>query len=171
MIASPEPRQSNLSTFYPKIQQLAVDLQITLGSTLFKLEGLFRESEIEDYGAFGLGFEHTIYGLFNTKKDLGLLIEYHWNQRNEDLDSQFSNDIFFGTRLISNAEDDGQILFGLLQNLNDGSTTAFMEGSRRLPRNWKVFFEGRLFSLIDNNNSLADLNDDTYLQLAITKFF
>ena len=171
MIASPEPRQSNLSTFYPKIQQLAVDLQITLGSTLFKLEGLFRESEIEDYGAFGLGFEHTIYGLFNTKKDIGLLIEYHWNQRNEDLDSQFSNDIFFGTRLISNAEDDGQILFGLLQNLNDGSTTAFMEGSRRLPRNWKVFFEGRLFSLIDNNNSLADLNDDTYLQLAITKFF
>ena len=166
-----EQSQSDFFVLYPRIQQLAVDLQVTVASTLFKLEGLFRDSEREDYGAFGLGLEHTIYGLFNTRKDLALLVEYHWDEKDEESNSQFSNDIFFGIRLISNAEDDGQILLGVVQNLCDGSTTAFVEGSKRLPKDWKVNLEGRLFSLIDNNNPLTNLNDDTYLQLAITKFF
>ena len=172
-IIIPETRllQTELTATYPNIEQIAIDLQITVKNTLFKLEGLFRESRVVDYGAFGIGFEHTFYGILNSKKDLGLLLEYHWDQRNDESVGQFSNDLFSGMRLRTNEADDGQLLLGILNNFNDSSVTAFVEASKRLPNNWKFYLEGRLFSLLDPGNPLSDLDDDSYLQFVLTKFF
>ncbi|OUU76047.1 MAG: hypothetical protein CBC29_01735 [Methylococcaceae bacterium TMED69] len=161
----------SLTTLYPIVKQLAIDLQITKSSTLLKLESLYRESQREDYSAIGLGFEHTLYGVIDSKIDLGLLFEYHWNNREENLSSQFSNDLFFGLRVLTNEISDGQLLFGILNNLNDGGVVPFLEGSIRLPKNWRLYLEGRLFSHIDSENPLSDLTDDSYLQLALTKYF
>ncbi|MEC8561160.1 MAG: hypothetical protein VXY22_01080 [Pseudomonadota bacterium] len=160
-----------LTPLYPTIKQIAIDLQLTLSSTLFKLESLYRESSREDYSAFGLGFEHTLYSVLNLKTDLGFLVEYHWNSRNENRDLQFSNDLFLGLRVLTNEASDGQFLFGVLNNLNDGSIVPFLEGSRRLPRDWKLYIEGRVFSHIESDNPLTGLTDDSYLQLVLTKYF
>ncbi len=78
---------------------------------------------------------------------------------------------FFGLRVLTNEISDGQLLFGILNNLNDGGVVPFLEGSIRLPKNWRLYLEGRLFSHIDSENPLSDLTDDSYLQLALTKYF
>ncbi len=167
---NPETPQDSLVA-YPKINQFAADLQITLANTLLKFEGLYRKSRVDDNGAFGIGFEHTLYGIFGSNNDLGVLAEYHWDSRDSDTVFQFSNDLFFGLRLNTNQAHDGQILLGILNSLDNCSSTAFIEGSMRFAKNWKFYFEGRIFSLIDNNHSLSNLSDDSYIQLSLAKFF
>lgn len=164
-------QETRSTALYPKIKQLAIDLQITISSTLFKLESIYRESSREDYSAMGLGFEHTLYSILNSRIDLGLLVEYHWNSRKKNRASQFSNDLFLGFRALTNEVSDGQLLFGILNNLDDGGIVPFFEASRRLPKDWKLYIEGRLFSHIDSDNALSGLTDDSYLQLGLTKYF
>ncbi len=108
------------------------------GDTIYKTElayALSDEDEVSDYGEFGVGLEHTLYGLWE-KRDLGLLAEYY---RYEQKDSEkvafskiFADDLTLGFRLSMNDLSSSEVLGGLDIDLDTKEQILFVEYETRL---------------------------------------
>jgi len=100
------PDATTVRPFYPQIDQVGADIQLTQGSWLVKLEAIRRSinqpniplpvRDQPDYTAATVGVEYTLVSLFGSSYDLGLLSEYSWDQRDEKAFSVFQNDLFLG---------------------------------------------------------------------------
>lgn len=67
---------------YDRIDQVGIDLQYVTGGLALKAEAVHRRARaFEDYTAAGAGLEYTLYDLFGSGYDLGLLAEYLYDGR------------------------------------------------------------------------------------------
>lgn len=173
-------RFANASTgetlaYYPQLKQLGTDLQLTTGSWIYKLEAVHREFNdafYDNYFATTIGTEYTLVGLFGSSKDLGLLVEYSWDQRDQLASSLFQNDAFIGARLAFNDALDSQILFGISNDLdNNDNRLIFIEGATRLGNNLTLNAELRIFNASESNTPLARIDDDSFIQIGLEYFF
>jgi len=108
------PGRRSLTPFYQVTQQVGVEVQHTAGAWLWKLEGIGREGQGKTFGAAVGGFEYTFYGIGDSSADVGLLLEYLYDDRNDVSPPTASdNDLFVGTRLALNDSDDTSVLAGV----------------------------------------------------------
>ncbi len=156
---------------YDLINQTGVDVQATLDNWLLKLEAIRRTGQGEGYYAAASGFEYTFYGVFDTQKDVGLIAEYLWDERQERALTPFQNDVFLGTRLAFNDEASSEVLFGFIRDLDHDSTFANLEASRRIGSSWKLILESRLFSVKDAADPLTGLRNDDYVGVELKRYF
>lgn len=162
---------------YELINQTSVDVQLTTGAWLWKLEGLFRQGqknrrlEEENFYSFIGGFEYTFYGIFDSVADLGILMEYMRDSRLDRATDPQQNDVFIGFRLAFNDAPDTQILAGMTQDLEDHSRFSFVEASRRIGESWKLTAEWRGFHGFPSADLLNDIRDDDHLRLELGYFF
>ena len=69
----------SLRPYYERITQVGVEVQYTSDATLWKGEGIYRWGQRnaafveEDFLALTGGLEHTLYSVFETNADLGLI--------------------------------------------------------------------------------------------------
>jgi len=97
---------------YNQIGQTGLELQLTTDNTLWKTEAITRSGQGKRFYAAVSGFEHTLYGIFASRIDLGLLMEYLIDGR----DTRFAppsfgnNDIFAGMRIALNDSQDSTAL-------------------------------------------------------------
>ncbi|MCH9698127.1 MAG: hypothetical protein K0U68_08500 [Gammaproteobacteria bacterium] len=163
---------NRITPLYQTINQTSVDLQYTDDAWLWKLETLFRSSRHDDFFAVTGGFEYSIFGLFDTDHDLGLLAEYHYDGRNHRSPlSFFDHDVFLGARYVFNNISDSELLAGVTTDLKGEGATAVIEASHRINDHWKIEFDTRLFIHIDKNSFFSFLNQDKFMQLRLSYFF
>lgn len=155
---------------YVGIDQTGLDAQATKGDTLWKLEAIYRNGQ-GNYFALTGGFEHTLYGLAESEKDLGLLIEYLWDERGDDAPVLFEDDLFLGARLTLNDADSTEVLVGVIQDLDTSARLFNIEASTRLWESWKLSLEGRYFGNFDPPRPQNGLRNDSYLQTEMAWFF
>lgn len=163
--------QTVLVPYYEQMTQFGVDLQATLDSWLWKAEVLWRDTDREDYWATQAGFEYTFYGVNESDADLGVLLEYGWDERGSDATSPFQNDLSLGARLTLNDAQSSELLAGIIYDLDYDSTTFQIEASRRLGAQWKVSLDLRYFDANDTRDLLTAFNDDSHIQLTIERYF
>ncbi len=72
---------AHIFPYYAQIEQVGLDVLKVQGAWLLKFEGIYRSGQSEDFGAAVLGFERTTVGIFDTNYDLGLLMEYQYDER------------------------------------------------------------------------------------------
>lgn len=87
---------------YDLIHQTSLDVQATIDSWLLKLEYIHRSSDLESYNASTTGLEYTWYGIFDSVTDLGLVLEYMHDDRDDNATSPFENDVLLGLRFAFN---------------------------------------------------------------------
>lgn len=168
---------NNQSTrpFYPQIDQLGADIQLTLGSWLLKLEAIQRNFDLpmfEDYSAATAGFEYTFVGVFGSQYDLGLLVEYSWDERGETGGAFFQNDATIGGRLTLNDIADSQFLFGISEDFDfSDSKSLFLEGATRINNALSLNVEARYFDAKDPANPAFAIRDSSFVQVGIEYFF
>jgi len=160
-----------LVPFYEQMTQVGLDLQATLGGWLWKLETIRRSTSSEKYWAAQGGFEYTIVGFNESSADLGLLLEYGWDERGKAATATIQNDLFFGSRLALNDEPGTEILAGIGYDLNYQTKTLIMEASRRFGDNWKASLDARFFFVDDPADPLFTIGNDSHLQLTIERYF
>jgi hypothetical protein len=169
------PTEPILIPRYDIINQTSLDLQVTQGSWLWKLEAITRGGHGDRFGAVVAGFEYTLYGMFETPVDVGLLSEYLYDGRGDQREAPvipFDNDLFLGTRFILNDAQSTELLLGAFVDLDSQASLFIIEGSRRLGDVWRVEIEGRLFANVpDSDGALTGLEDDGYIQLRVARFF
>ena len=166
-----------LIPLYERITQAGFDGQFTSGATLWKAEAIGRFGQKnarlveEDFGAFTGGFEHTLFGVYESNADLGLIVEYAWDSRGDDALTAFQNDVIGGVRLALNDEQDTALLVTGSADAANGGIGFRLEGERRIGTSWKAEVEGQAFVNQDRGTAQGILADDTFVRLKMTYFF
>lgn len=163
---------SQLVPFYPLMQQAGIDIQVTTESWLWKLEAIDRQAkQSDDFQQAAFGFEYTFYGINDSDIDLGLVIEYLYDDRGEDGGNPFEDDILVASRLAFNDVQSTELLAGIIQDLDTNSYSLSIEASRRLGQRFKLELESRFFDGIEDSDAIGFLNRDSYLQADLTYYF
>lgn len=160
----------SLVPFYQQIEQAGLDLQYTGEQWIWKLESIHQQSLFNSYRAAGAGFEYTFIGINDGNADLGILMEYHYDERSRK-QAAFQNDLFLGARLAFNDVQSTELLAGVGYDLDDKSRSVRLEASRRLGDSLKLNLEGQYFSQIDPGNLLFDISGDSHLLIELAWYF
>lgn len=174
-----------LRPYYPVIDQTGVDAQAIYGDWAFKFEGMTRSGFGDRYSAANVGVEKTLVGVFGSSADLGLVMEYMYDERGEDaFNTLFERDVAIGGRLAMNDFADTQALLGVIFDTQRDNYTISLEASRQLSASWQLNLEGRIFAggkhlshyntllvLTDPDYKHAWLDSEDYLQVEIKKYF
>jgi hypothetical protein len=156
---------------YDLITQWGLDLQATRGDWLWKLEAINRRGQGETYNALTAGFEYTLFGIADSATDLGMIAELLYDDRGNNALTPFADDIMLGARLTLNDVQSTEFLFGLIADVSDTTRSVKLESSRRLGENWKISLEGLAFINVSDNDPLASMRKDNYLQLELARYF
>ncbi len=160
-----------LIPFYYQMDQLGLDLQATLESWLWKFEMIWRDSGTSEHWAAQGGFEYTFVGVSDSSADLGVLMEYGWDERGTAASSPMQNDLFFGARLALNDAASSELLAGFGYDFDYHSNVFQMEASRRLGDAWKASFDLRLISSGNPSDTFYTIRDDDHIQLTLERYF
>ncbi len=170
------PRQSEagdlaLIPFYHTINQTGLDLQATTGGWLLKLEAISRHGQDNQFFATVGGFEYTFGNIKGTGLDVGVLTEYHYDERGKAATSPFDDDVFLGGRLAFNDVQSTDFLAGAVIDRDTGSAFLNIEASRRFGDRYKIEAELRSFLNASPQDPLFVLRKDHYLQFEISRYF
>ena len=163
--------QPVLIPFYPQMTQLGLDLQSIVEDWIWKLELIHRDQDSGSFTATTFGFEYTFYGIVDSAVDLGVLLEYSYNDRDASVAGVFNNDLFGGFRFAFNDVQSSEILAGLILDTDNQSQTFRVEASRRLGESWKLTAELQMFSNIDASDALQTFAQDDYLLVELARYF
>jgi len=165
-----------LEAFYPMQNQLGATIQFAPEGWLLKAELVHTDFQIEEFGgskvedqtAAVAGFEYTLVGPFGGAEDLGLLMEYQVDSRDDVL---AQNDLFVGLRYVINDMASSEVLTGITQDLDEaGSRLFFLEGSTRL--NPSTTLDLTLTAVTaEDESSLSPLRADDSIEVALNFFF
>jgi hypothetical protein len=161
----------SLVPYYDLIHQTSLDLQATLQNWLLKLEIMRRQGQGKTYFASASGFEYTLVGIAGSNIDIGLLGEYHWDERGFSSTGAFNNDVFTGMRISANDAADSQLLGGILIDMNNGGYFLNLETSRRFGNHWKLELEARFTYDTASHDAFYSFKEDDSIQLEIIRFF
>jgi len=156
---------------YDIINQTGLDLQASIGGWLWKFEGIVRSGQERRFTALTVGFEYTLVGIMDSDADLGIIAEYLYDDRGDDANTVFENDLFAGARLALNDVQSTALLAGVIFDDDSGSKLLRVEGSRRFGEDWVIeleiagFFGAKSFDLIHA------FRKDDYLELKVFKYF
>lgn len=158
--------------YYAQIEQLGVDVLTVQGAWLWKMEAIYRTGQQEDFGALVAGFEHTTVGVFDTQYDLGVLMEYQFDEREDNYFAIAQNDLMVGLRWVWNDIDGTEVLSGFVQDLDNTDTySGFIEASSRITDNWRWSLDAYFFSSDTPDDTYYFIRRDDHLQFTLEYFF
>jgi len=170
-----------LTLYYPQIQQASIDTQLTTDEWLWKFEAIARDWKTSDINTSQLinerfialtgGFEYTFVGISESSADLGLVMEYLYDDRGSDATTAFQNDAMIGLRLAMNDTDSSEALLGIIYDLDNQEHLISLEASKRFAENWTASLEMRAFNNIHNLSRLKGIEDDDFIKLDIAYYF
>ncbi|MFT6988754.1 MAG: hypothetical protein ACJASL_000719 [Paraglaciecola sp.] len=162
----------SLRPFYPQIQQAGIDVLALLGGWTIKFEGIQRKVLEQDFTAFVGGFEYSFVGLFDSAYDVNWLMEYQYDDREDQTNIVGQNDLMVGSRLVFNDVDGTEVLLGMVQDLDYSNVrSGFIEASSRINDNWKWRVDAWLFSSDESTEPTFLLRRDDYVQLSLEYYF
>ena len=81
-----------MGSYYEQQQQLGLEFQYLYEDWIFKLESTHQIVDTGNYSEAAVGFEFTFSDLSPWGQDIGVLVEYLWNDRGDVMLGQFSID-------------------------------------------------------------------------------
>lgn len=180
-----------LQAYHAYFSQAGVDVQATLGPWLLKLEATqstenrklpnplaggfatldMASEEVTAARATG-GFEYTFYNLLDSGTDLGLVVEYMYDERESEAPHPFGNDLGIGLRWTANDPQSTTLLFGGIVDLDTDSLAISLEAERRLGRKYKAILEARIQDKVGAGDRFAEgLADEDSLRLRLNYYF
>ena len=173
------PVPTALQPHYEKVRQIGLDGQITTGPWLLKLEAVrhygasTRSSpehpfgEEEDYTAWIVGGEYSIYSVMDTEAEITLLAEWHGDGRGPArATNAFQNDLFLAVRLALNDVESTEFTLSMLEDLEIPGRSFGLEARRWLTDDWSFKLEGTLFQGITSpRDAFYEVRRDSYLGL------
>ncbi len=156
---------------YELINQSAIDLQASTGSMLWKVEAIHRESKRKTITAITAGGEYTFSNLFRSGIDVGILAEYLFDDRGQELITGFNNDIFLAARIALNDKQSTDFLGGVTIDRDTDAQLLFAQANRRLGETWKVSLDYSGFGNIPEDDFLYLIRKDGFVQVTLIKYF
>lgn len=161
-----------LLPIYDQMTQFGVDVQYTDEAWLWKLEAIARDTRIDSFMAAAGGFEYTFYGISDSSADVGVLLEYLYDDRNGlSPPTASDNDLFVGTRLALNDADDTSVLAGVAVDLDTQELFLNIEAERRFGDNLSAELQLRAFMNAEPGETLFAIEHDDHVQLRLSWYY
>ena len=161
-----------LVPYYQQVNQFGADIQLTRDAWLWKLETIYKSSDIDNFWAGVYGLEYTFYSVASSDTDIGLLAEYLYDDRNERSPiTQFQNDIFIGMRTTLNNTSDTTILIGGIFDADNNEQFYSIEAQHRLSNHFKLECNARIISHASSEQPLNSIKQDSYLEARLFYYF
>lgn len=160
-----------LAPFYEQIERFGFDMQWAIGDWLWKIEGLRQNEKQGDFWASTGGFEYSFVGVFGGRTDIGLVLEYMRDQRDERAPHFFQDDIGLGLRVALNDEKGSEVLFSYIEDQEYESRLWRIEGERRINDRWSSAIEVYVFSGIHPADVVFELRQDDHVKFTVTRYF
>jgi len=160
-----------LIPYYDQIQQVGLDVQATYDAWLWKLEVINRDSDFYDYVALTGGLEYTFFGVMESSADLGLVVEYLYDDRGTAADTVFQDDLLLALRFTLNDAQSTEVLIGPVIDHHSNSVFYNLEASRRLGDSWKLELEARFYENAPPSDLAYGFRNDDYFQLQLGYYF
>lgn len=161
-----------LRPYYRQIEQSGLDLQATVDAWLIKLEAvsIYEKNWGRNTAIVG-GIEYSFFSIAGSNADLGVVVEYQFDDRSGIRQSSAQNDLVLGLRWAFNDFDGSEILALVSQDLDADNRFFSLELSRRLNEKWKIEAEVRAFSSIEAGTPEFDFRDEDYIQIELRRYF
>lgn len=162
------------ATEYGIISQIGLEGQITGDATLWKLEAIYRDGQLnligekKNYFSTIVGTEHTIYGLGGTNVDIGIILEYAWDSRQKYVFTALQNDIVLGGRITFNDTQDSSILVTTSVDVKTRETLFRSEYKSRLTDNLFLTVEAGGFFNTNSSSIIYNFRNDSYIGTTLT---
>ena len=176
------PAGVRLQPFYPQISQLGVELQYLDEGWAWKFEGMHREgtpenvegggylSSTDSYFATAAGFEYTQVGIWETRIDLGWVVEHIYDSRQEKAGfGAFEHDMLLATRWAANDDADSTLLAGVVYDYEYEDYSLSIEGNTRLFDGLSLALEARVFAPADDNPQIG-FRDEDFVKLTLSYY-
>ena len=160
-----------LVPFYPMINQTGLDVQVTKGSWLWKLESIVRDSKQETFFAATGGLEYTFFDVYQSGLDLGIVLEYLYDSRGRSAPVVFQDDILAALRFGFNDTQSTEILAGVIFDRRSSAKFFNVEASRRLGDSWKLDLEVRLFNGSPGRDPAFVFRNDDHIRAELSYYF
>jgi hypothetical protein len=163
---------TQLIATYDQMTQLGIDIQYTNEAWLWKFESIYRKTDIDNFMAAVAGFEYTLFQINETAADLGLLIEYQYDDRNVlSAPITSDNDLFLATRYAFNDTQDTSILAGVVIDIKNDTTFFNIEAERRIGKNLTAELRIRALTNVDIDDNAYAFENDDYVQIKMSWYF
>ncbi len=159
-----------LIPFYEQMEQVGFTGQAIVGDWLWKLETIYRDASSDQFFAAQGGYEYTLYGVRDTNTDVGLLMEYGWDERGRS-GGNFQNDFTVGARFALNDEQSTEILAGFSYDFHHNSNGLVVEANRRFSDDWKLALEARTFNADHQDDPSYSIRKDDYVAFIAEWYF
>ncbi|MDX1736627.1 MAG: hypothetical protein R3261_00205, partial [Alphaproteobacteria bacterium] len=158
---------------YDIVDRTSLDLQATLDAWLLKLEAVYEDADNYDsFAAVSTGFEYTFFGAIDDTGDIGVLMEYHRDNRNSLAPATlFDDDIFIGSRITLNDEDDTSFLGGMIFDPSSKARLLSLEAETRLDDFWTLEFEANFYQGMTSSELLYGSREDDHAIIKLTHYF
>jgi len=173
----PDRRQGVLLPHYELIRQYGLEAQLTTGPWILKLEAIHRSGlmnlhlQEEDYSARLVGGEYTLYGVFDSDKDVGLIVEWISDDRDEKSTTAFQNDLFMAVRVSFNDVEGTEVVTGLTYDLDNNSRVVDARIERRLSDSWSFRANAQIFWNAENDVYVNPIGQDDNIGLFLEYHF
>ena len=154
--------------YYERTRSIGLELQYTGDSILYKLESLTGTQGEEFFNAVVLGTEKIVYSVFETQWDMGLIIEYQYDDRAQALIDRI---ITSGVRLTANDEFDTSLLVLYTVDANSNQSLFGLEASRRLRSGMTLDLNYSLYHSDVQNLPFYSLIDDSEVKVTLGYYF
>ncbi len=179
------PDEFMLAPYYEQIRQYGLDAQMTTGSLLLKLEAIYRTGaqysrldefmnlriEEKDFAALVAGGEYTFHSVWGSNADLGLFVEWAYDERGRWAPHAFENDLFLALRLGLNDVQTTEFVFSSLSSLHNDSHLIGGEVKRRLLDDWLLHIESVKYLKTDVTDALYPIRRDSYIRVKLAYNF
>ncbi|RFA28396.1 hypothetical protein CAI21_12565 [Alkalilimnicola ehrlichii] len=163
--------QDFLFPFYEQMTQFGVDIQRTVGSTLWKFEGIYRSPREDSYFAYAAGLEHAFYQVFESNIDVSILLEHNWDERGDDATTPYQNDLFTGVRIVMGDVAGTEALIGVYNDLDYGGRFGRLQASRRFGNNLRGIAEAYWFSPRKEEDAIYPYRREDHIIVGLDYFF
>jgi hypothetical protein len=160
-----------LAPFYAQIRQASIDVQATKGAWLYKFEGFVRRELKEEHIQATGGIEYTIYQIFESASDVGIVAEYIWDDRGANPQNVFANDAVIGLRWTPNDAASTAVLLATTVDMETKALGLSLEAERRFGNDYFASLEARFFENIPARDPLFSFANDDFIQLRIARYF
>ncbi len=169
---SPDGSSDALRPFYQRRTQAGLDLQVTRGPWLWKLEAAGVAVGGDDFVSAVGGFEYTFFDVAGRGVDLGIVGEYLHDGRDPTLApiTVFQDDAFAGVRLTLNDVQSTEILAGAIVDAESSAVIASLELRRRIGARMLLEVEARAFDGGDDP-LVGQFENDGHLAVRWTRYF
>jgi len=160
---------------YLTVDQTGLEIQYLYEDWILKFEGITNSGVGHRYSAAVFGFEYTQVGVFESRADLGWILEYLFDDRKKAAPHSFERDVFAGWRYAFNDADSSEILTGIIYDPQTNERVYSFEANKRIANDLKIILEARVFDGADTNENPDKktwfVQDEDYVQVELVKYF